>query len=89
MALGAKPTLLLGTVIHQGMLPVTLGVMGGTGVALLASKALSSFLFEIEPTDPVSVLVVAGTLLTAGGFAALVPALRASTTDPAEALRAE
>ena len=67
MALGAKPTLLLGTVIHQGMLPVTLGVMGGTGVALLASKALSSFLFEIEPTDPVSVLVAAGTLLTAGG----------------------
>ncbi|MCH7531549.1 MAG: hypothetical protein IIB36_07235 [Gemmatimonadetes bacterium] len=44
---------------------------------------------EVQPTDPVSVLVAAGALLTAGMLAALVPAVRASSTDPAVALRAE
>jgi putative ABC transport system permease protein len=89
MALGAEPRLLLGTVVRQGMLPVVLGVLGGTVVALVASNTLAGFLFEIEPTDPTSLLVTAGTLLGAGVLAALVPALRASSTDPAAALRAE
>jgi predicted permease len=88
MALGAEPRLLLTTVIRQGMLPVALGVIGGTAVALLASRTLSGFLFEVQPTDPVSVLVAGGALLTAGMLAALVPAVRASTADPAAALRA-
>lgn len=88
MALGAEPRLLLTTVIRQGMLPVALGVIGGTVVALLASRTLSGFLFEVQPTDPVSVLVAGGALLTAGMLAALVPAVRASTADPAAALRA-
>ena len=89
MALGAEPRLLLGTVVRQGMLPVALGVIAGTAVALLASRTLSGFLFEVQPTDPVSVLVAAGALLAAGMLAALVPAVRASSADPAAALRAE
>ena len=89
MALGAEPRLLLGTVVRQGMLPVALGVIGGTAVALLASRTLSGFLFEVQPTDPMSVMVAAGALLTAGMLAALVPAVRASSTDPAAALRSE
>ena len=89
MALSAEPSLLLTTVIRQGMLPVALGVIAGTAVALLASRALSGFLFEVQPTDPVSVLVAASASLTAGMLAALVPAMRASSADPAAALRAE
>ncbi len=89
MALSAEPSLLLTTVIRQGMLPVALGVTVGTAVALLASRALSGFLFEVQPTDPVSVLVAASALLTAGMLAALVPAMRASSAEPAAALRAE
>ena len=89
MALSAAPSLLLTTVIRQGMLPVALGVTVGTAVALLASRALSGFLFEVQPTDPVSVLVAASALLTAGMLAALVPAMRASSAAPAAALRAE
>ena len=89
MALSAEPSLLLTTVLRQGMLPVALGVIAGTAVALLASRALSGFLFEVQPTDPVSVLVTASALLTAGMLAALVPAMRASSADPAAALRAE
>jgi ABC-type antimicrobial peptide transport system permease subunit len=89
MALGTEPRLLLATVIHTGMLPVALGVLGGTVVALLASKTLSGFLFEIQPTDPMSLFAAGGALLIAGALAALVPAIRASSTDPAVALRAE
>lgn len=89
MALGAAPRRLMGDVVRNGMLPVVLGVIGGSIVALLASTVLAGFLFEVEPTDPVSLLVAAGALLFAGVSAALIPAWRASATDPAVALRAE
>jgi putative ABC transport system permease protein len=89
MALGAEPGTLLGTVIRQGMVPVVLGVVGGAAVALLASRTLSGFLFGVEPTDPLSLASAAGSLLAAGVAAALLPAWRASTTDPAVALRSD
>ena len=89
MALGAKPVLLLREVAKVGMLPVVIGIVAGGAVAFLASTTLADFLFEVEPTDPTSLLVAASSLLLAGVVAALVPAWRASTTDPAVALKAE
>ena len=89
MALGAEPRRLLGTVVRDGMLPVLLGVIGGTIVAIALSKALAGFLFGVEPTDPASLLFAAGTLCGAGVIAALIPAVRASTARPAVALRGE
>ena len=89
LALGAAPRRLLGTVIVSGMLPVLIGVLAGCVVALASSTVLAGFLFEVEPSDPVSLLAAAGALLLAGATAALLPAWRASTTDPATALRAE
>ena len=56
---------------------------------LLSSTVLAGFLFEVEPTDPVSLLMASGALLAAGVCAAFIPAWRASATDPAVALRAE
>ena len=46
-------------------------------MALFTSNTLAGFLFEIEPIDPTSLLVAAGTLLGGGVLAALVAALRA------------
>jgi hypothetical protein len=89
MALGAQPGVLLGTVLRQGLAPVALGVVGGCVVALVASRALAGFLFEVEPTDSTSLLVAAGSLLVVGVVAAAIPAVRAGATDPAVALRAE
>ena len=89
MALGAAPSRLLGDVVRNGMLPVVLGVVAGSVVALLSSTVLAGFLFEVEPTDPVSLLMASGALLAAGVCAAFIPAWRASATDPAVALRAE
>jgi ABC-type antimicrobial peptide transport system permease subunit len=89
MALGAQPRTLLGTVVRRGMWPVALGVAGGAAVALLASRLLAGFLYGVEPTDPVSLAAAAGVLLAAGLVAALLPAWRASATDPAVALRSD
>ncbi|HZD06053.1 MAG TPA: FtsX-like permease family protein, partial [Longimicrobiales bacterium] len=89
MALGAGPARLLKEVVGRGMTPVVVGVLSGVLVAIPASRALARFLFGVEPTDPVSLLLGAGALLLAGLVATLVPALRASTLDPATTLRAE
>lgn len=89
MALGARPKALLGSVLRQGLVPVAIGVVMGSVVALVATRALARFLFEVEPTDAASFFVAAGVLLAAGAAAALVPAARAGSTDPAVALRAD
>lgn len=89
MALGARPSRLLGEVVRQGMLPVLVGVCAGIAVALLASGLLAGFLYGVAPTDPVALLSAAAVLACVGVLAAAVPAWRASVTDPAEALRAE
>ena len=89
MALGAKPQRLLWDVVRVGMLPVVVGTLAGVAVSLAASRVLASFLFDVAPTDPASFVAAAGILLGAGVVAALVPAARASRTDPAVALRAE
>jgi ABC-type antimicrobial peptide transport system permease subunit len=89
MALGASPRVLLGEVVRNGMLPVVTGVAAGSAVALLSSSALAGFLFGVQPTDPLSLAIASLALLVAGVVAALVPAWRASATDPARALRAE
>jgi len=89
MALGAEPVSLLATVVRQGMLPVVLGVLGGTVVAWFSSQTLARFLYEVQPTDPWSLAGAAGVLLVAGVGAALIPAIRASSTNPAMALRGD
>jgi predicted permease len=89
MALGARPRLLLRDVVGRGMLPVLLGVAGGIAASLLASDVLTRFLYEVAPTDPVPLLGAAAALGAVGAVAALVPAWRASATDPAKALRSD
>jgi ABC-type antimicrobial peptide transport system permease subunit len=64
---------------------VILGVVGG----LFASRFLTSLLFAISPTDPVTYLAVSLFLLAVALAAAYVPARRASRFDPLVALRHE
>jgi ABC-type antimicrobial peptide transport system permease subunit len=71
------------------MLPVVVGVVAGAAASLLATRALTGFLFGVAPTDPVSLLVATASLLAAGMAAATVPAVRAARTDPSEALRGD
>jgi ABC-type antimicrobial peptide transport system permease subunit len=89
MALGARAGEVRAMVVRQGMGVVAAGLGLGLVAALATTRVMASLLFRISPTDPV---VLAGTVLLLFGVglaATLVPAVRASRVDPAEALRAE
>ena len=89
MALGAAPLRVLGEVVGGGMVPVGIGVATGLAGAIGLSQLLARFLYEIAPTDPVSLIVAGVALLAAGVLAALLPGWRAGQVSPVEALRSE
>jgi putative ABC transport system permease protein len=57
--------------------------------AVASTRVLASLLFEVSPTDPRVLALVAVALVGLAAAASYVPARRASRVDPAEALRAE
>lgn len=89
MALGAQRSRLLGMVVRQGMMPVVAGMVAGVLAALLLGRALRGLLFEIQPTDPLTIAGVAAVLLVVGALACIVPARRAAGTEAISALRFE
>ena len=87
MALGASPGVVLRETLALGLAPVVVGVAAGSFAALGATRLLSGVLYGLAPTDAVSFSVAALALLIAGATAAFVPAVRAGSTNPVEALR--
>ena len=88
-ALGARPGQVLAHVLRQGLILGSIGVVIGIGLALASSKALSSQVFGISATDPISYGAMGLSMLALSAIATLWPAFRATRTDPAQALRAE
>jgi putative ABC transport system permease protein len=89
MALGATAGDVKRLVVRQGMTPALLGVALGAVGALAATRLMSSLLYGVTATDPLTFLVVA---LFLGGIALLasyVPARRATRVEPVTALRQE
>ncbi len=89
MALGAASWDVQRLVLRQGLRLALLGVVLGIGGALVLGRVLWSLLYQVNPADP---LTFAGVSLLAIAIAALacyLPALRATTSDPAAALRSE
>lgn len=89
MALGAQRSQLLGLVIRQGMTPVMLGMGAGVTSALFLGQAIRGLLFEVQPTDPLTIAGVVIVLLVIGVLACLLPARRAAGTNVVAALRFE
>ena len=89
MALGARGGDVLRMVIRHGAALAGIGLAVGLGGALLLSRLLSSLLFQVSPTDPPTFAVGLVVLTLVAVFAAALPALRASRTDPIVALRGE
>ncbi|HEX2189455.1 MAG TPA: ABC transporter permease [Longimicrobiaceae bacterium] len=89
LALGARPRDVLWLVVRHGLALVAAGIGVGLGAALVATRAVESLLYGVRPTDPPTFAAVAGLLALAGLAAGVVPALRASRTEPATVLRAE
>ena len=89
MAVGAEGRNILGMILGEGFRLIAAGVLAGIVLAVALSRVLSSFLFEVEPTDPTTLIAV-GLLFSAVALAACwVPAHRATRGDAIEALREE
>lgn len=89
MALGAPIARVMRLVLSRTLLLAALGVVLGTGGALIATRVLSRLLYETSPTDPTTFVTVAAVLVAVAVIAGAVPARRASRVDPVQALRAE
>ncbi|PYT78929.1 MAG: hypothetical protein DMG40_18235 [Acidobacteria bacterium] len=89
MALGAQKAEVLRRVIGQGLTPALLGLGAGIIGALGFMRLLSSLLFGVKPTDPVTFIVVSLVLSGVAALASYIPGRRAMEVDPMVALRYE
>jgi len=89
IALGADARDLLGLVLREGLSVALLGIGIGALLALGGAHWLAPLLFNESARDPAVFVAVALVLALVAAAASLVPALRASRVDPAEALRAD
>ena len=87
MALGASMNDVVRQVTVHGLKPVAVGVVLGVFGALASGELLKSQLFQVSARDPVSLGIVVALMLTVATLAAIIPAWRASSIDPARALR--
>ena len=89
MALGANRRSVLGLIMHDGMRLVAVGIGIGLLLAALLTRAMSHFLFGVSPLDPLVFALIPLALALVALVANYLPARRAASTDPVEALRAE
>ena len=89
MALGATRANVLTGVLKQGLILIVIGVTFGLAGALAATRVLSSLLYDVTPTDPLTLICVSVVLSTIALLASYLPARRAASIDPMAALRCE
>ncbi len=89
IALGASGRRVFGMVVWEIMAVVGIGVTIGLALSLLATPLMKSVLFNIAPSDPLTLVAVASLLGLVTLVAAWLPARRAARVDPMSAMRAE
>jgi predicted permease len=89
MALGAQRTDVALLVLKKAALLLGLGLVSGLACSWIATRAIKAFLFGVGEHDSVTILLVCGMLAICGFVAALIPARRAASIDPMQALRTE
>ena len=89
MALGAQPREVLRLVLRQGLYLIAIGIGLGLVGALALRSLITSLLFEVKPSDPVTLFAVALLLTVVALIACYIPARRATKVDPLVALRYE
>jgi len=89
VALGASPADVLRLVAGDGMRLALAGAAIGLLGALTLARLMSSLLYGVKPSDPLTFLVAFAALVSVALFASYIPARRATMLDPMPALREE
>ncbi|HEY6227063.1 MAG TPA: ABC transporter permease [Verrucomicrobiae bacterium] len=89
MALGAQRGSVIWLVLRDVAIILAIGSVVGLGMSFGAGKLIASLMYNVQPNDPQILIAAALILAAAGAIAGLIPALRASKLDPANALRYE
>jgi putative ABC transport system permease protein len=89
MALGSSLSGAVSVALRPGLVWVLCGVAAGAAAALGFERFLKSFLWGVQPGDPVTLVGVGAGLLLATALASLVPAMRIARLNPAETLKSE
>ena len=87
MALGESARDVRGSIVGRTALLAAVGVAIGTVMSLAGTRLLGSLLYDVEPTDPVTFGGMIAVLMIVALLSGLVPAIRVSRTDSADALR--
>jgi len=89
LAIGATPGDVVRLFVREGAGLTLVGVVCGLAGALAVTRALSTLLFGVTTTDPITFVAVAGTLAIVALLASYLPARRAARVDPMTALRTD
>jgi predicted permease len=89
MALGATRSSVVAMVMREGMWVLLAGIAVGIPLTVLAARPLKSMLYQMSPFDPVSFALAIAAMIVVSACAALVPARRAASIEPMQALRSE
>ena len=89
MALGAERGRVIAMVMRGAMLQALVGLAIGAPVAMLCVRYVKSQLFDITSVNPAVMIGAIVTLAVAAAIAGIIPARRAASIDPVQALRIE
>jgi ABC-type antimicrobial peptide transport system permease subunit len=89
MALGARPANILRQLLSEGVWQTVIGLVIGLAAGAALMRLATALLFNVRPTDPLTLIAVALVLIGAALVACLIPGRRAMRTDPVEALKAQ
>lgn len=89
MAIGAQPGQVLRMILGEGLRLVWAGIALGLLLSLAATRLMTSLLFDVSATDPLTFIAISVLLSGVAALAAWVPARRATAVDPMIALRCE
>jgi len=89
MALGAVPGAILRLVLRQGVTQLAIGLTLGLAMAYGLSNIVAILMFQVDPRDPAVFGAVAAMIISVGMLASFIPARRATSVPPMDALRNE
>jgi putative ABC transport system permease protein len=89
MAVGAQRSQVIRLILREGWMLIGLGLVIGTTLALVLARGLRTFLFGVEPADPLTFVGVAILFSAVALLACYIPARRATRIEPMNALRCE